>query len=279
MFISKPPKYSWSHLFNDGKFIVDEIISKWNYILKHRLPEEEYHNFISEYSGFFFSPFRRIFFTISKLRLGSDFVVDFVVPKENYSLGLTYELIEFKPPYHQPFTKKGIQSARLSEAINQILSWKEWIKDNRSEATKIFPASGIRLYGKPNFSFKIVIGRRNANKEWIDRRIALGKQLNIEIRSYDYLTDLLKERMFFDEAATGSAEDSKLTDYQKNQLANPFFKSFSDQQWRNLIKKEGRVVPHFVCFCAESIIENRYLNQMYFKFDKHINKTTRGNNN
>ena len=70
--------YNWSLLDQEAKAIREQILIKWKTLLSLNLKEEDYHQFICEHSGFFFSPFNNIFFTITKLRMGSDFVTDLI---------------------------------------------------------------------------------------------------------------------------------------------------------------------------------------------------------
>lgn len=118
-------------------------------MLSKTCAEESYHRFIAKHAGFFFCDHERRFVTTSKLRLGADYLIDFAVAEERRSKGLYWELIEIETPYTPPFTRRGVPSAKLTNAIQQILDWKRWLIENRREAERLFPSNGIRTQKSP----------------------------------------------------------------------------------------------------------------------------------
>lgn len=159
--ISPLREYDWFLLNKELKFIHNLVISKWKKLLnKTSTSEQEYHSFIEEYAGFFFNKEYFLFHVISKLRLGADFVTDFVLVRDEHSNGLQYEFIEIEKPDTSPYTKSGQPSARLSSAIQQIQDWKNWIAENRNQIKRFLPSHGMRFFVNPNFKFTIIIGNR-----------------------------------------------------------------------------------------------------------------------
>lgn len=54
-----------------------------------------------------------------------------------------------------------------------------------------FPASEQGIFEIPTLSSPSIIGRRKNSERWLNERNQLAKDLNIRIRSFDYLTSLL----------------------------------------------------------------------------------------
>lgn len=246
------------------------IVSSWNALLrKEKLHERYYHDFLARHAHIFFPMFLQSLQVISKIRLGADLVTDLVLVRDEASLGLSYVLIEIEPPSATPFTKEGVASARLTRAIHQILDWKRWIEEHRSEARKIFPSFLHYVNAKTLFHFCIVIGTRQNTRPWLDKRNQLSEALGISIRSYDWLTDRLSLRhqcsCFADEYVGGGAEEDALPPEIKNALANPFVRAMTDPEWREFIA--GRFSDHhMVGHNAARLLEFRRTNSHEAKF-------------
>lgn len=265
--IHQPPGiYKWS-LLNDGaRSIVNALSKEWAELINQPEKEELYHTFLAANAGFFLCDFHLKFFCISKLRLGADYVIDFAVPKEGYSNGLTWELIEIETPHIPPYTLDGIPSARLSRAIQQIQDWKRWMSENRREAEKLFPGYGVRTTRNPNFKFTVIIGNRANSARWLEKRNQYAKDIKIGIRSFSYLSNLIKERYFGDSTYIGSSEEQSMSQWERNNLVNPFSSAFSDVQWRALVS-EYKAGAHFVPKLAPKLLLYRPYNiYMFEKF-------------
>src|ERR1044072_4472420 len=240
------------------------IRSRWNALLqKEKLHERYYHDFIARHAHIFFPMLLHSIQVISKIRLGAELVTDLVLVRDEASMGLSYLLIEIEPPWAAPFTKGGIASARLTRAIHQILDWKRWIDEHRSEARKVFPS--YLHYADPNtlFDFCIIIGTRQNSRPWLDKRNHLAETLGISIRSFDWLTGRLSARSecssFADAYIGGGAEEDALNPEIKNALANPFVRAMSDPEWREFI--EGRFSDsHMIGHHAERLLKFRRTN-------------------
>ena len=77
------------------------------------------------------------------------------------------------------------------EAYSQIQEWKLWLDANRPEAKRILPSKSFDCYDTPYFKYTIVIGRRDKTEQFLHLRNKSERDWNIEIRSFDYLTDRL----------------------------------------------------------------------------------------
>lgn len=261
------PVYEWTKLEEEGKYLLDKIEIRWKKLLHGKEKEEVYQSFISEYAGFFFGNITECYFSISKLRLGADYITDFIYCIDEHSNGLTYNFVEIETPHYPPFTKKGNPSARLSNAIQQIMSWKSWIKNNRDEVRKLLPAIGHRVYRNPNIRFIIIIGNRSNSKKWIERRFDISEELKISIRSFDYLSDLLKKRMIDNYVWEFSAELMQLDSSVLNGLANPFYTAYTDSSWRRIIS-EMSPYTHFTPYNAEILLKYRRYNELFNEFTR-----------
>ena len=92
----------WDEL-NKSNPIVKSIKDDLCKLLLEKRKEQEYHDYLKTHASFFlYDDMEDPFFAISKLKLGSDFETDFVIPKENYSMGITWHLIEIKTPNAAP---------------------------------------------------------------------------------------------------------------------------------------------------------------------------------
>ena len=72
--------YEWNRLNWIQESILDKVRSGWKTLLENSsAKEQDYHSYISEYAGFFFyETLFPHFLVLSKPRLGSDYVPDFV---------------------------------------------------------------------------------------------------------------------------------------------------------------------------------------------------------
>ncbi len=146
---------------------------------------------------------------IPKLRLGSDFVTDFVATAG--ASGTVYAtLIELEPPNQPVFTKDRKPARRLADALRQVSEWRHWIRENERYFIECLKkeAAGKGLPGYPGgpseywesyhrrkYSYVIIIGRReNMSERDLQSRAALLDQMSdVEIVSYDRLVDRLRD--------------------------------------------------------------------------------------
>lgn len=236
---------------------------------KDKLHERYYHDFIARHAHVFFPMLWKNIQAVSKIRLGAELVTDFVLVRDEASRGLSYLLIEIEPPWAVPFTKDGVASARLTRAIHQILDWKRWLDEHRSEARKLFPSGLHYTELKAIFEYCIVIGDRENSRPWLDKRNHLAESLGISIRSFGWLSQCLSVRSqccaFADKYIGGGAEEDRLTPETKNALANPFVRAMSDPEWREFVS--GRFdSSHMVGMNAERLLRARRTNSHESRF-------------
>ncbi len=131
-------------------------------------------------------------YQISKPRLGSEFVPDFLIVDES-SIGLEWFAVEIESPCVKAHRKDGLQSQYLTHAIGQIEDWREWLRNNLDYARRPREQDGLRLIGiDDRVAGLILIGRRSSGyperfnkfrRQKIDRE-------RIVIHSYDWLLDI-----------------------------------------------------------------------------------------
>lgn len=254
-------------LNNEARHFIKRTERQWRKLLHQNLREEEYHSYLSEYAGLFFGDTYTVPIVISKLRLCPELTTDFIVAREQYSYGLTFELIEIETPHCTPLTRNGDYSSRLSHAVRQIQDWKKWIRENRPLAKSLFPSVGTRYYRHPNFTFTIIIGNRENTREWLEKRNEFADQLRINIRSFDLMTEFLSNKVFLNGRNLLSTEESRLSLTQRNQLANPFYRAYTDQEWRDITRRM-EANPHFEAKNADALLSHRQYNDLYQRFVK-----------
>lgn len=246
-----------------------DVVLKWNELLSDKNNNEPiFLKFLHENAGMFFHDSKRRLISISEFEFGADLRADFVICQDRSSYGFEYEFVEVESPNDSVYTKKGIPSSHLSEAINQIQQWRMWIDANRAEAKRILPSKSFIVADEPAFKYTIIIGRRDQSEDYLHMRNNLGRQLGIEIRSFDHLTDKLMERRFDATPKLYSSQVNELEFSTKNQLANPFSKSFKSSVWRKMVKSPKFSSHHMISTNAKLILDNRELNDGYDGFLK-----------
>lgn len=226
--------YEWELLWKDAVHIWRAIYKEWAELLNTENSEEAYQSFLSDHAGFFFCDTHSRPFCISKLRLGGDYVTDFVVPEDRWSDGWNYTLIEIESPHTPPFTKSGHPSKRLVGALRQIVDWKSWISSNPS-IRGLLPDG--RSYGaRFNIGYTIYIGTRENSAATIDHRNKWSAEHNISIRSFDALTDNFLHRSVHSFYNTSSAQLRMLGEQIRNDLANPFASAYTDSDWKHIVR-------------------------------------------
>ena len=106
--------------------------------------------------------------------------------------------------------------------------------------------------------FTIIIGRRTENTLEIEKRNQIAGELKINIRSFDYLTDLLERRRFFNDACLDINSGLCL----ENQIENPFYKAINDSKWRKFCSSKFNWTHFYKNSCSEIIKIRDYNNLM-----------------
>ena len=244
----------WSVLHSDLKPHVLALRDEWKNLLDDpSTTEPTYQKFLQDNAGFFWADGVNCVVVLSQVRLGRDYVTDFVLGYDRGSLGLHYELVEIESPHEPAYTRGGKPSRRLNAALEQVSDWKYWINANREEAKRVFPSSDF-LYDMPSFSYTVVIGRRSDGDDQRLRRNRKAASLGVAIRSFDWLSDRVTGRIYLDTFETYAHECSRLPVAVRNQLASPFNTSISDGDWR-AISRSAKFKPfHSVPLNAELLI-------------------------
>lgn len=263
---------NWSLLNNNNPILLG-VLQEWQELLDSQSSEAEYHSFIKRHANLFLSNSLESFFSISKLKLGTSLELDFAVPHEGYSMGLQWELVEIEKPQDAPYNKDGTPSAALTRATQQIRDWKDWLQNSRHETQKLFSVWQVRTQKQPNFKFKIIIGTRENSEKWIDKRNQYAEENNEEIRSFDHLTDRLKLKPFFEKVMLLNAMWDKENPALCSKLANPFAQSFTDSEWKALLREPNLSGAHFTSKAAEIITSRWSVNEdLLLKFSDFCKK-------
>lgn len=252
--------YNWETLNFEHQAIINKLCLDWEKLIDENKNERYYHNFLSEHAGFFFSDWNSNL-AISKLKMGSELECDFVVVKDGYSEGTMYEFIEIEKPGSRLFTKDGIPSKDFNTSMQQIRNWRRWLIENKSYFKKFLPTVNTKILSDTKVAFKIIIGRRNEGMN-LEKRNQIADENNIQIRSFDSLTDKLKSNVIRHELWNQRDDKNYITLI--NRMSSPFLKAITDSAWKELCNT--RIVPdsHFYSNIDSSISK-------YLKFNKLFN--------
>jgi hypothetical protein len=259
----------WNALSTDLNGIVKDIEREWIQLLHDTTKKErDYQSFLDRNAGFFWVDGVQFFVVGSQLSFGADLNLDFVRGFDRGSPGFAYELIEIESPHTPPYNSNGDPSGRLNHALQQIRDWKRWITANlNSEVPRIFPSGQLNSEGQGVFKYKIVIGRRSNSAVHLDRRNQLESELGVEVRSFDYLTDRLRHRIFVNEFMAVSPECKALSAEHLNNLVNPFNRAIPDARWRRMVKDPRFQPVHMICLNYELRAEAWQQSSLQNRFD------------
>ena len=191
---------------------------------------------------------------LSQLRLGADLITDFVLGFDRGSEGFAYELIEIESPHTPPYNADGTPSRRMNVALQQIRDWKQWIDANRNEESRrLFPSKDLIMFGRSVFRYTIIIGNRSNSAAHLGRRNHLAQDAGISIRSFEYLTDRLRQRMYLNVFDNSSPECERLPEDVRNRLVNPFNKAIPQSDWNYLVK-DPRFAPFHMVACNADLL-------------------------
>ena len=134
---------------------------------------------------------------ISKQRLGSQFVTDFLVAGRD-SIGFHWTAVELQHPNHRAFLEDGQPNEHTREGLAQIRTWRRWISENLSYARQLDLTIGLGLPGIDQYLPGLVfVGRdKDFTEVSIPERRRLYYEDRIEVRSFDWLARCIEERVF-----------------------------------------------------------------------------------
>jgi hypothetical protein len=174
-----------THMKRPRKHNIHPVIQDFLDTLKAASYEAPLQQFISGHPWILgaFGPFKYVF---DKPRVGPKYVTDFAtVGWGNYEV---WNLIELESPRASLFTRTGIFSHHLNNAIRQVNDWSIWVRDfDELGGEQIVPLNGEVT------SSTIVIGKRNLLSAVDKRRLIQLNQFSpggtIKIVTYDALID------------------------------------------------------------------------------------------
>jgi hypothetical protein len=124
------------------------------------------------------------------MRLGSEYVADFIIICERDSIGYHWTLVEIESPRASRGKKSGEATAGLNHAINQVQDWRRWLADNVAYARTELHLTDI----DGNALGLIIMGRRGDGVD--PRRLQqMLHQNQVEVHSYDWLVDTLRAKL------------------------------------------------------------------------------------
>lgn len=116
---------------------------------------------------------------IPKMRLGDDFVTDYVVELP----GMEYVFVEIEAAHRTLYTGKNDPSAEMNHAVKQVEDWVEWAYDNR-------PYLASKLPGLHEPHGLVVMGRRRTLNEAAEKSLRRRNQMSaIKVRTFDDLIE------------------------------------------------------------------------------------------
>jgi hypothetical protein len=194
--------------------------------------------------------------------MGADLKPDLVIVSDNQSYGFRYELVELESPHDRVFTSKGRQSAKLTHALQQLEDWELWIQSHSDSAKDLLPSKAHLVWGDPQVSYTVVIGRRQEMLLNNERRIQKSTKYKCSIRSFDYLTDRLRQSPFMPMPLCDHG--GNLTDDEANRIASPFFRAMSSSAWKGYRTSAKFSHSHSLGFSGPRLLEFRPENAALF---------------
>jgi hypothetical protein len=130
---------------------------------------------------------------------GGKWIPDFLVCDYN-SLGFKWTVIGLESPSMRATNRNGSVSAGCHHAVQQILDYRRWVRDNALFEEK----QGYRGLNADCDGI-VVIGRQDKNRSERERqRLADFRKQYIEIMSYDRFLIRIKEHLYYVNLGSGS---------------------------------------------------------------------------
>ena len=133
---------------------------------------------------------------ISKFRIDTSLVTDFAyLTKSSGVWWLVF--VELEDPAKQLFTKNAVPTAELTAAIQQVNTWRTFVKKNAAEVfRRIAPLKKPLQWNKLLFRYALVIGRTGefrADQKKVDAFEELGRD-DFRVLTYDSLISAYKNK-------------------------------------------------------------------------------------
>ena len=132
-------------------------------------------------------------YQISKERLGSEYVPDFLVA-EMSSIGIEWYGVELESPRLKAHRNDGLPTQGLNHAIGQVRDWRAWLLNNVDYARRPREQHGLGLLGiDSRVPGLILIGRRqDYPQRFNEYRRQMNHQEQVLIHSYDWLLEVAR---------------------------------------------------------------------------------------
>jgi hypothetical protein len=173
---------------------IAEDVQEFLGLLDAKTDEQRIHEFLANHSYFFNSILRLSGASplYSKIRLGSEYEVDFVC-FDTGSVGPEWYLIEIEAPNQTLFTKSGSPSSSLTHAIQQVRNWNSWLHDNLPYAQRLLPHIEYPLA-------YVFMGRRHditSDLAKLLRRLNHDHRMMLEIHTLDWFVSAAESAQNF----------------------------------------------------------------------------------
>ncbi len=182
---------------------------EFNAILLDSPTEEELQRVLTKHPQLLTSVLHGADGIIPKLRLGAEYVTDFVAWSERQT-GVYWQFIEIEPSHFKLFNKAGDPTKELTHAVGQVQSWRRWASDNRSYCQSIlknvfkdihpeFPDWYLdREFRIDDLKCTVIIGRKDTlSTDNLDRLHQMNVDTNgrIEVMTYDRIVDTTRRSL------------------------------------------------------------------------------------
>jgi len=187
-------KEPWPDNFVDWNHERDPaLISQFEKILNEAEDEKPLQKFLAEHPYLLALAFRpHCCWVFPHPRFGGgQHIPDFAYCDKN-SLGYAWTLVELESPRMESTNKDESISKDCHHAVEQILDYRRWLRDNALAEQKKYPGINADCEGW------VVIGRRDGGRtEREQERLREFQKQRIEIASYDRLLSLANEHLTY----------------------------------------------------------------------------------
>ena len=173
---------------------ISGLVERFTEVVDTAKREEDLQKFLAENPYILAEQLPHCHHVIPKFSFGGKYVSDFLLP-EMASSGTTWILVELEPADTQLVTKSGHLAERVRQGLQQVKDWRDWLMDNRDEATRSRNHNGLGLEEIDDIWGWVVVGRRRqVNDRFNQLRNQIWKDSRIQIMTYDRLIDRFKAR-------------------------------------------------------------------------------------
>jgi hypothetical protein len=133
-------------------------------------------------------------YVIPQKRLGSEFVLDFILGDVD-SMGIHWYLVELESPRASVYlADQKTLSKEARKGIDQVVEWRNWLQNNVAYARQPRSRDGLGLFDiRPDVRALVLVGRRSTLATTTDAaRQEARSSRNIQIHTYDWLLATLR---------------------------------------------------------------------------------------